>query len=248
MSVSLKKTYIKALKEKKYFFTLLPEEGPRECRYSNCNHNTVKYSLLCAKHHFEMVTKLPCPWVVSEDGVQVIKVLSYYVMDYAREGAVIGARIGIILWLIQALGHFFNQGSWGVSVWLLFFIVLWGRFFLGRNRAGKFLPLKYVLPGLVVASFVHLIHPILLNVMLSAWKAHLIIAVIGVIMGIFPGMAIGAIVGVIQNKRENPPHEDPTGHVWVKGILLPTTCFSILLILYSRYSSLLSDILNITFL
>lgn len=246
--MSLKKAYIKALKEKKYFFSLLPEEGPRTCKYSSCNHETVKFSLFCAKHHFEMVTKLPCPWVVAEDGVRVIKVLSYYVMDHAKKGEVIGARIGIMLWLLKAVIHFYVQRDWGISVWLLFFIVLWGRGFLGRKRAKKLLPLKYILPGLLIVSFIHLIHPILLSVMLTSWKAHLITVVIGSILGIFPGMIAGSVVGVIRNKHEKPPHEDPTGQVWVKGILLPTTCFSILLILYTRYGPALSEILNVTFL
>lgn len=248
MAMSLKKAYIKALKEEKYFFSLLPEEASKTCRYTSCKHKAVKFSLLCAKHHFEMVTKLPCPWVVSEDGLKVIKVLSYYVMDYAKKGGKVGARIGIILLLLHASVNFYVLGNGWISIWLLFFIVIWGQGFLDRVWTKKYLPLKYILPGMVIVSCIHFVHPVLLNVLLDAWKAHLIIAVIGAMLGIFPGIITGSIFGTIRNKYETPPHEDPTGQVWIKGILLPTTCLSVLLILYTRYCTVLSAFLNITFL
>ena len=59
-------------KDGKFFESLLPEEGKSICKQENCNHKTVKFSAMCAKHHFEMVKNKQCPWNVSKDGTKVI--------------------------------------------------------------------------------------------------------------------------------------------------------------------------------
>lgn len=53
-------------KDKKYFYSLLPETGPFFCKHENCNHLTVNYSAMCAKHHFEMILNKPCTFTVPE--------------------------------------------------------------------------------------------------------------------------------------------------------------------------------------
>jgi hypothetical protein len=45
-----------------FFASLFPEEGPSKCKNENCEHLSVKNSVLCATHHFEMVKNKPCPW------------------------------------------------------------------------------------------------------------------------------------------------------------------------------------------
>jgi hypothetical protein len=193
-----------------------------------------------------MVTRLPCPWVLSEDGAKVIKVMSYYVTEHINRFAKVGAKIGVMFWLIQAMVLFYFQGHFGVSLWLLFFLVLWGRTFFKAKFVRKILSVKYILPAFVIVSGIHAIHAALWDVMLTAWKTHLISIVTGSCFGVFPGMIMGYFVGVIRNKKQNPPHDDPTGSVWIKGLLLPVSVLSILFILYTRYTPGLSEILNVT--
>jgi hypothetical protein len=36
-----------------------PEEGPEQCRISGCHHLRVRQSVMCRKHHFEMILRRP---------------------------------------------------------------------------------------------------------------------------------------------------------------------------------------------
>ena len=55
-------------KELKFFKSLLPEVGPAICAHSDCSHKTVKLSMMCAIHHFEIIKNKPCPWNISQIG------------------------------------------------------------------------------------------------------------------------------------------------------------------------------------
>jgi hypothetical protein len=45
-----------------FFNSLFPEEGSEICRHEDCRRRTIKNSVMCAKHHFEMIKQKPCPW------------------------------------------------------------------------------------------------------------------------------------------------------------------------------------------
>ncbi|MBI2873836.1 MAG: hypothetical protein HYY09_01995 [Firmicutes bacterium] len=47
---------------KRFYASLFPEEGPATCSSEGCGRKTVKYSVLCAKHHYEMIERASCPW------------------------------------------------------------------------------------------------------------------------------------------------------------------------------------------
>ena len=50
------------LLEDEQFLNLLGEEiGTELCRYESCTHKRIKNSVMCRKHHFEMVQKRPFP-------------------------------------------------------------------------------------------------------------------------------------------------------------------------------------------
>jgi len=44
--------------DKEFYLSLFPEDGPATCQYENCTSKAVRFSIACAKHHFEMVR----PW------------------------------------------------------------------------------------------------------------------------------------------------------------------------------------------
>jgi hypothetical protein len=48
--------------DKEFYLSLFPEDGPSTCQYDNCARKAVQFSVMCAKHHFEMVMKKPCPF------------------------------------------------------------------------------------------------------------------------------------------------------------------------------------------
>jgi hypothetical protein len=72
-------------RDKEYFYSLLPEKGPELCKKNNCNHKRVSLSVMCAKHHFEMVKNKPCPWNVSEDGSTIIEATNKYAGELIRK-------------------------------------------------------------------------------------------------------------------------------------------------------------------
>lgn len=39
-----------------------PEIGPEICRREGCVHKRVAFSVLCQRHHYEMIERKPCPW------------------------------------------------------------------------------------------------------------------------------------------------------------------------------------------
>jgi len=45
-----------------FYLSLFPEDGNSTCRHENCTRKHIKLSVMCAKHHFEMIMKRPCPW------------------------------------------------------------------------------------------------------------------------------------------------------------------------------------------
>jgi hypothetical protein len=47
---------------RRFFISLFPEEGPSICAHEGCTRKTVYNSVMCAKHHYEMIKKKPCPW------------------------------------------------------------------------------------------------------------------------------------------------------------------------------------------
>jgi hypothetical protein len=49
-----------------FYLSLFPEDGPSSCRSENCASQTVHFSVMCAKHHFEMVMKKPCPFTYED--------------------------------------------------------------------------------------------------------------------------------------------------------------------------------------
>jgi hypothetical protein len=49
-----------------FYISLLPEQGPEECRREGCSRKRVGPGvLLCAPHHYQMVKARPCPWTDS---------------------------------------------------------------------------------------------------------------------------------------------------------------------------------------
>jgi hypothetical protein len=48
-----------------FFRRLGPEEGPNTCKKVGCNHKSIKNSVLCRRHHFEMIKGKTCNF--SED-------------------------------------------------------------------------------------------------------------------------------------------------------------------------------------
>jgi len=47
---------------RRFFISLFPEEGPESCKHENCDRKRIRNSVMCAKHHYEMILKKPCPW------------------------------------------------------------------------------------------------------------------------------------------------------------------------------------------
>jgi hypothetical protein len=45
-----------------FYLSLFPEDGLSACQYENCTSRAVRFSVMCAKHHFEIVMKKPCPF------------------------------------------------------------------------------------------------------------------------------------------------------------------------------------------
>jgi hypothetical protein len=51
--------------DKRFFNGLFPEAGPEVCREEGCTRLRIRHSVLCAKHHFEMIKEKHCPWDAS---------------------------------------------------------------------------------------------------------------------------------------------------------------------------------------
>jgi hypothetical protein len=52
--------------DKEFYLSLFPEDGPSTCKHENCKSKAVSLSVMCAKHHFEMVMKKPCPFTYED--------------------------------------------------------------------------------------------------------------------------------------------------------------------------------------
>lgn len=48
--------------DREFYDTLGPEQEGTTCRRDGCERGTVKFSPLCAAHHFESIKKKPCPF------------------------------------------------------------------------------------------------------------------------------------------------------------------------------------------
>lgn len=45
--------------DKEFFMALGPELGPEKCRVPDCRQKRIQYSVMCRRHHFEMVKDRP---------------------------------------------------------------------------------------------------------------------------------------------------------------------------------------------
>lgn len=52
--------------DREFYLSLFPEDGTSSCQRENCTTKTIRFSVMCAKHHFEMVLKKPCPFTYED--------------------------------------------------------------------------------------------------------------------------------------------------------------------------------------
>jgi hypothetical protein len=49
--------------DREFFQLLGPEDSTMRCKSDGCSRGRIKYSVLCAAHHFEQLRKRPCPFI-----------------------------------------------------------------------------------------------------------------------------------------------------------------------------------------
>lgn len=45
-----------------FYDQLGPEDASQPCRYRGCKHGSVRFGVMCKRHHFEMIQKRDCPF------------------------------------------------------------------------------------------------------------------------------------------------------------------------------------------
>ena len=60
----------------KYFNELFPEIGEEDCIEEGCTHKSIKGSMFCAKHYFEISHNKPCPWDIPQKVPKLFKIFS----------------------------------------------------------------------------------------------------------------------------------------------------------------------------
>ena len=48
--------------DQEFYNKLGPEDPSRRCKHAGCNRGAVRFSVLCKRHHFEMIEYRDCPY------------------------------------------------------------------------------------------------------------------------------------------------------------------------------------------
>lgn len=116
-----------------FFNSLFPESKPEICKHEGCHRSQIDLSVLCARHHFEMIKKKPCPW----ETPVTLKGPSLYTV-IARTVAGLGIVGAFFLLVCFVLSFFFApHATREILAGFFVFAIGVGAFFLGAYLEEK---------------------------------------------------------------------------------------------------------------